>query len=153
MLGFKLNHVSKMGHWGKIRGSLSYTINNMAAEDLGDGRSQGISTHRTWIIWSNLNQYQECCCHQQSWYWSKLLQHDDVSEWKHFPRYWPFVQGIHWSPVNSPDKGQWRGALIFSLICDWINSWVNNCEAGDLRCHQAHYDVTVMIIQAPHERG
>ena len=44
-------------------------------------------------------------------------------------------------------KGQWRGALMFSLIlviCAWINSWVNNCEAGDLRCHHAHYDVIVM---------
>ena len=42
--------------------------------------------------------------------------HDDVIKWKHFPRYWPFVRGIHRSPVNSPHKGQWRGALIFSLI-------------------------------------
>ena len=47
--------------------------------------------------------------------------HDDVIKCKHFPRYWPFVRGIHRSPVNSPHKGQWRGALIFSLICIWIN--------------------------------
>ena len=46
--------------------------------------------------------------------------HDDVINWKHFPRYLTFAQGIHWSPVNSPHKGQWRGALIFSLICAWI---------------------------------
>ena len=39
--------------------------------------------------------------------------HDDIIKWKHFPRYWPFVQGIHQSPVNSPHKGQWRRALIF----------------------------------------
>ena len=52
--------------------------------------------------------------------------HDDVIKWKHFPRYWPFVWGIHQSPVNSPHKGQWRGALMFSLICAWINVWVNN---------------------------
>ena len=39
--------------------------------------------------------------------------HDDVIEWKHFPRYWPFVRRIHRSPVNSPHKGQWRGALMF----------------------------------------
>ena len=43
--------------------------------------------------------------------------HDDVIKWKHFPRYWPFVRGIHRSPVNSPHKGQWRGTLMFSLIC------------------------------------
>ena len=39
--------------------------------------------------------------------------HDDVIKWKHFPRYWPFVRGIHRPPVNSPHKGQWRGALMF----------------------------------------
>ena len=43
-----------------------------------------------------------------------------------------------------PHKGQWRGALIFSLICAWINAWVNNRQAGDLRRHRVHYDVTVM---------
>ena len=70
--------------------------------------------------------------------------HDDVIKWKHFPRNWPFVRGIHRWPVNSPHKGQWRGALIFSLICVWINSWINNREAGDLRRYRAHYDVIVM---------
>ena len=48
------------------------------------------------------------------------------------------------SPVNSPHKGQWRGTWMFSLICARINGWVNNCEAGDLGRHRAHYDVTVM---------
>ena len=67
-------------------------------------------------------------------------------KWKHFPRYWPFVRGIHRSPVTSPHKGQWRGALIFSLICARINGWVNTGEAGDLRRHGAHYDVIVMVI-------
>ena len=71
--------------------------------------------------------------------------HDDVIKWKKIPRYWPFVRGIHRSTVNSPHKGQWRGALIFSLICTWKNGWVNNREAGDLRRHRVHYDVTVMV--------
>ena len=66
-------------------------------------------------------------------------------KWKHFPRYWLFVRGIHRSPVNSPHKGQWCWALMFSLICARINGWVNNREAGDLRCHRAHYDVIVMF--------
>ena len=75
----------------------------------------------------------------------RLQIHDDVIKWKHFPRYWPFVRGrIHRSPVNTPHKGQWRGALIFSLICVWINSWVNNRDAGDLRRYRTHYDVSVM---------
>ena len=62
-----------------------------------------------------------------------------------FSRYWPFVPGIHRSPVNSPHKGQWRWALTFSLMCAWINDWVNNREAGDLRRHRGHYDVNVMV--------
>ena len=50
------------------------------------------------------------------------------------------------SPVlNSPRKGQWRGALMFLWsACAWINCWANNREAGDLRRHSAHYDVIVM---------
>ena len=52
--------------------------------------------------------------------------------------------GIHRPPVNSPHKGQWRGALVYSLICTRINGWVNNGEAGDLRRHRAHHDVIVM---------
>ena len=52
----------------------------------------------------------------------RILIHDGVSKWKHFPRYWPFARGIHRRiPLT---KGQWRGALMFSLICAWINGWV-----------------------------
>ena len=81
---------------------------------------------------------------------------NNVIKWKHFPcswwrhqmetfsRYWPFVQGIHWSPVNSPHKNQWRGALIFSLICTWINGWAIDREAGDLRRYRTNFDVPVM---------
>ena len=47
-------------------------------------------------------------------------------------------------PVNSPHKGQWRGALMFSLIYAWIKDWVNKREAGDLRRQRDHYDVIVM---------
>ena len=67
-----------------------------------------------------------------------------IIKWKHFPCYCPFVRLIHRSPVNSPHKGQWRGALIFSLICAWINGWVKNREAGDLKRHSTHYDVIEM---------
>ena len=45
---------------------------------------------------------------------------------------------------GSPHKGQWRWALMISLICVWTNSWANNRDGGDLRRHHAHYDVTVM---------
>ena len=83
----------------------------------------------------------------------KPFIHDDVIKWKHFPRYWPFVRGIHRAPGKSPHKGQWRGALMFSLICVWINGWVNTREADDLRCHRAHYDVTVMITMLSQGRS
>ena len=60
-----------------------------------------------------------------SLYFSAVRQsvdtHDDVIKWKQFPRYWLFLRGIHRSPLNSPCKGQWRGAVMFSLICVWIN--------------------------------
>ena len=74
--------------------------------------------------------------------WCCILQgcftHDDVIKWKHVSRYWPFVRRIHRWPVNSLHKDQWRGAF-------WINGWVNNGEAGDLRRHCGHFDVTVML--------
>ena len=72
-----------------------------------------------------------------------LITHGDVIKWKPSPRYWPFVRGIRQLPVNSPHKGQWRGALMISLFCTWTNGWVNNRDTGDLRRLRAHYDVTV----------
>ena len=88
-------------------------------------------------------QYQ-----QQMWVydWRDIMM--TSSNWKHFPRYWPFVLGTHRSPVNSLHKGQWGGALIFSLICAWINGWVHSRETGDLRHNCLHYDATVMNTTA-----
>ena len=108
------------------------------------------------IQWSMLRyilvgcrQYHGQSCQWTGWHrcqcdcpWS--LVHDDVIKWKHVMRYWPFVRGIHRSPVNSPHKGHWRGALMFSLINAWTNGWVNYRDAGGLRRHRAHYYVTVM---------
>ena len=76
--------------------------------------------------------------------WGEFLYriwfHDYVIKWKQFPYYWLFVRGIH----RSPNKGQWHGTLMFSLICAWKKSWVNDRDAGDLRHHRSHYDVTVI---------
>ena len=71
--------------------------------------------------------------------------HDDFIKGKHFKRYYPCLRGIHLSPVNSPHKGQWRGALRF-FICAWTNGWANSWDAGDLRRQRAHCDVTVMNL-------
>ena len=75
-----------------------------------------------------------------------LHHHDDDIKWKHFPCYRPFVRGIHRSAINSPHIGQWRGALMFPLICAWINAWASNriVRLVIWECHRAHYDVIVM---------
>ena len=75
----------------------------------------------------------------------QLEKHDDVIKWKHFPHYWPFMRGIHQSLVDSPHKGQWRVALMISLISAWTNSWANNGDPSDMRSQCTHYDATVMI--------
>ena len=69
-------------------------------------------------LWSQCNIWRMTC----KIYYERC--HDDVIKWKYFPRYWLFVWGIHRSPVNSPRKGQWRWALMCSLICAWVNGWV-----------------------------
>ena len=73
-----------------------------------------------------------------------FVKHDDVTKWKHFSHYWPFVREVLRLPVNSQHKGQWRVALLFPLVCARTNCWINNRDADDLRLHRAHYDVIVM---------
>ena len=78
-----------------------------------------------------------------TWYWVSSDIHDDVIKWKHFPRYWPFGREIHRSPVNSPHKGQWRGVLMFSLMC--LNERLSKQSRGWwFEKLSSHYDVTVM---------
>ena len=72
-------------------------------------------------------------------------KHGDAIKWKHFPRYWPFVRG------NLPVIGEFPAQRPVTRSCDIffglrLNKRLNkNCEAGDLRRHRAHYDVTVMV--------
>ena len=109
--------------------------------------------HRLWYITQIIHTLRALFCIIVVRWWSVLLifvkftllalGHHDVITWEHFPRHWPCVRGIDRSPMNSPDKGQWRVALMFSMICAWTNAHVNNRDAGDLRCHRADYDVTV----------
>ena len=96
-------------------------------------------------IWSDLEElgvFLHVRPYHFNWTW---LSHDDVINWKHSRvRCWPFVRGIHRSPVGSTHKGQWRRDLMFSLICAWTNSWTNDRDTGDLRRSRAHCDVTIM---------
>ena len=86
--------------------------------------------------------------HQQPWYYVRYRE--SVSWRRHQMETFSALlaicggnsSGPRWTPLH---KGQWRGALMFSLICAWINGWVNNGEAGDLRCYYAHYDFIVMM--------
>ena len=56
------------------------------------------------------------------------------------PLCWEFT-GPRWIPLTkASDAGLW----CFSLISPWTNDWVDNWDAGDLRRHRVHYDVTVM---------
>ena len=93
-------------------------------------------------IYQTRDNQQECSKLSN---WSSfrcLLLHpyDDVIKWNHFLRYWPFVRIFHRSPEDSPHKGQWRKALMFSLICAWTSISAKNRDTGDVRRHCAHYN-------------
>ena len=83
-----------------------------------------------------------------------VMPNSDIITWNCFPRCWPHDDVIKWKPVSRYlpfvrwiSRTKWRGALMFSLMRVWINGWVNNREAGDLRRHRAHYVVTVMFCK------
>ena len=54
---------------------------------------------------------------------------------------WWESTGDRWIPHH---KGQWSGALVFSLISAWTNGLANKWDAGVLRRNRVHYDVIVM---------
>ena len=64
--------------------------------------------------------------------YSKL--HDDVIKWEHLLRYWPFVQGIHWSRVNSPQKGQWHRAFFDLCLIQWLSKQ-SRCQWSEMPSH------------------
>ena len=71
---------------------------------------------------------------------------DLIIKWKHFPRYWTFVRestGHPWIPLTKASVAE---LWCFLWYAPWING-ANHREAGDLRRHRIHYDVTVMIDQ------
>ena len=72
--------------------------------------------------------------------WGDFGSHDDIIKWKPFPCYWPFVRGIH-HRTKASDTELW----CFLWSAPELSGWVNNREAGDLRCHHAHYVISVMM--------
>ena len=101
-----------------------------------------------WLWESKISVYTR----ESAWHMMKYIYMHIIAStwWPHqmetFSTLLAFCAGNHRSPVNSPHKGQWRRVLMFSLICAWTNSWANNGDTSDLRCHRAHYDVTVMHL-------
>ena len=129
-------------HWGYVSVALTHRDKIVLSSHIYQNW-WAVEIERTGSSCHNKAQFHQC--------------HDDVIKWRHFPRYWPFVRGIHRSTVNPPPpppppapthppKDQWRGALWFSLICAWTNAWANNRGVGDLRRHRAHYDITLMRV-------
>ena len=104
-----------------------------------------------WSLWSSYGRRSEVlagCWGQFCICWCPdVLQMPGIgSVIKHFLCYWPFVRGIYRSPVDSPPKGQWHWALMFSLMCAWTTGWTNSRDAGDLQCHGAHYDINNVLF-------
>ena len=101
---------------------------------------------RTNVLLDNYILQRSVC--RTQWYNIATGHQHILTWWRHqmetFSALLALCMGIHRWPVNSQHKGQWRGALMFSLICVWINGSVNNRETGDLRRYRAHYDVTAM---------
>ena len=109
------------------KANLRYFVVNLWCQKL----FRGNTNIYVWLIpqyWNNTSRWNPSSMMPKTQIWLTLTN---------FPRNWPFVRGIHRSPLNSPHKGQWRGALMFSLICALINHWVNTREAGDLRRHRS----------------
>ena len=97
--------------------------------------------------------FSQITCHMKLT-WTQWV--DGGTWWRHQMEIFPALLALceRNPPVTdrwiSRHKGQWRGALMFSLICAWRNCWVNNRDTGDFRRHRAHYDVTVVRVPKRH---
>ena len=73
--------------------------------------------------------------------------HDDVIKWKTFSTLLAICVGNSLITGKFPAQRPVTRSFDVFFICAWINGWVNNGEAGDLRHHRTHYDVTVMSTE------
>ena len=127
-----------------------------------------------WNLYIESGPWRRCAavtCHWALSVWEPANNketHNDVIKWKHFPRNWPFVRGIHRSPVNSPHKGQWRGALMLCFSClnkrlseqppGWwfetpLWSWWRQCNATGCRPHDLSRPSFVLNTLRPRQNG
>ena len=72
----------------------------------------------------------------------------DVTVWKHFLHYWPFVRGMRWSPVHSRHKDPVTRPLIFFWNVTYRNCWINSRVPVVCRRHEVND-----VIDLVHGRG
>ena len=108
------------GWLNKPKSDISEHCNTMFGNQLGKKTVISPNHHMLGVLHINTTQLLYCWIMyglgaQGKCYFRLYPRDHDVIKWKHFLRYWPFVRGIERSPVNSPHKGQWRGALILTV--------------------------------------
>ena len=86
------------------------------------------------------------------WYWTNnqcFRKTGKITEGKTGLAWWRHQMETFSALLALRRPGQWRGGLMFSLICAWTNGWANHRDAIDLRRHRDRNDVTVMVIHIP----
>ena len=85
----------------------------------------------------------------ESGHWKdKYSQYDDVIKWKNFPRYWPFVRGIHrsrWIPRTKATDAE-LCCFLWSAPEPTAKQAIGTPD--DLKRHRAHYGVFVTRLKA-----
>ena len=152
----KINHCGLQALWRSRCGSIFHQVT--ACRLFGAKSKSGLiltNCHLGTKKWNSVIFESKSSICWRKCIWKRRLQnndhlalnHDDVIKWKHLPRYWPFVRGIHqsrWIPhTKASDAELWW--FLWSAVR--INGWVNKREAGDLRRHHGHYDVIVMAVE------
>ena len=124
-------------------GSLKQNVGTVGTKFNKEGEGASYNDNFNWCMLSvallcrNGHFCVEPCIFMSNWAFC-------VVKIKHFPRYWRFVLGIHrsrWLPLTK--AGTWSFGIFF--ICTRTSEWINNWNAGDLKPHRSHCDVTVMF--------
>ena len=116
------------------------------------GQYNNIYLKSTWplsLINKDMQAFQLTCASwygKQTWRAHKHTCHDDVIKMETFSSAMALCEGNPPFTGKFPSQSQWCGALMFSLMSAWTNGCENNREAGDLKQHRAHYDITVMCV-------
>ena len=165
MLGLKLNYVSKRGHRRLLqyRVSARHPYPLISWDLVRPDHPFQLSNHfenLQWVILPCSVQHFKSIRQPMTTLWANEVPRDLIWRWVSdgYPivrHPWRRHQMETFSALlatcarNSPVPGEFPAqrpvTLMFSLICDQINCWVNNCEAGNLRRHRVHYDVIGML--------